>query len=166
MTLRFICFVLAGLIVAAPSLAAGSTNWPPAGYTEIRAYLYNLDGVEGAPIFENGKLSRSVVSSNGVVLGKRERERLLHAVTGSHRSYGIAKCYDPRHAFVFYDAAQKPVGFIEICFECAQYQTSARRTLGALDLVALRRLFQELELPVFDNSKDYLALKKKPQAAR
>ena len=66
------------------TLSAASTNWPPAGYVEVRAYLYNLEGDEGAPIGEQGKLNASVWNPKGVALNKKQMAKVLKAVTDYH----------------------------------------------------------------------------------
>jgi hypothetical protein len=37
---------------------------------------------------------------------------------------GVAICYDPAHAIVFFDAKDQPFGYIELCFSCTNYETS------------------------------------------
>jgi hypothetical protein len=123
-----------------------------------------LDGHEGAAIIDHGELNGTVLSSNGVALTKSQVDSLLWSVTGPHPAYGIAKCYQPRHAFIFYSSAHSPVGFLELCFDCSQYRSSAQRPLGPIDLQALRLLLKALKIPVFDNDKEYLALKRKQKA--
>src|SRR5690349_17352581 len=75
--------------------------WPPQSYTEVRAFLYNLDSADALPCVDNGKLSPTVTDPNGVRLTDAQVARLISAVTGSHPDHDIAGCYVPHHAYVF-----------------------------------------------------------------
>jgi hypothetical protein len=159
--IKTICFfILACLLGTGMSAGAGSTNWPPVGYTQVRAYLYNLDGVDAAPILEKGKLAASVTNRKGVALTKAQIAVVQKAVADfhPHTLEFVAGCYRPRHGFVYYDTDHRPVGFVEICFSCRGYRTSPPST-GPMDLETLEKLFRDLNIPVLDTSEDYLSLK-------
>jgi len=163
-SLRLLLISIAGLSLSATAM---STNWPPAGYKEVRAYIFNLDGHSGARILETNQLSDTVVNREGVRLGKLDIERLLQAAVVL-KPIAVARslrCYVPRHAFVFYDDDKKPVGFVEICFECSRHRTSASDPLiWEFDLKALRKLFTDLKISVFEKGDDYLLWRQKPKS--
>ena len=158
---RIYIFVTAALF-ALTSPGAESTNWPPAGFVEVRAYLYNLEGDQAAPILKQGTLQASVWNPKGAELSKPQIATVQKAVADYHPE-GLrvgASCYRPRHAFVYYDAKHKPVGFVEICFSCWGYRTSPEHS-GEVDLETLKKVFAELKMPVFDKDEAYLSLKKR-----
>ena len=143
------------------TLSAASTNWPPAGYVEVRAYLYNLEGEQAAPILEQGKLNASVWNPKGVALNKKQMAKVLKAVADHYPASlaPAADCYRPRHAFIYYDSEHKPIGAIEICFSCRNYRMSWTPP-GPVDFKRMKKIFLELKIPVLDNDDAYLALKK------
>jgi hypothetical protein len=132
----------------------------PASTTVVRAYLYNLEGVQGAPILKDGKLHATVWNPKGTALTEAQIAKVRRAVFEYHPTaiQIPARCYQPRHAFVYYNSAQEVVAFIEICFSCDNYRTSTDR-LGPIDFDALRKVFVELEIPVFEEDDAYEKLK-------
>ena len=155
-------FIVAALLASARTVGAGSTSWPPTGYVEVRAYLYNLDGEPLARILKQAKLHATVWNPKGAALSKAQIATVQRAVADYHPDFHRipAGCYYPRHAFVYYDAQQKPVGFVEICFSCWGYRTSPEHS-GDLDFETLKKIFVKLNIPVFDNEKGYLSLNKR-----
>jgi len=162
MTRIYILFVVVVLTLTR-SVSAESTNWLPAGYAEVRAYLYNLEGEQAAPIVKHGKLHESVWNPEGAALNKKQTATVQKAVVDYHPAGPrppSASCYQPRHAFVYYDAEHKPVGFVEVCFSCGNYRTSPEHPV-AVDLDTLKKVFVELKIPVFNKDEAYLSLKKR-----
>src|SRR5258708_24526071 len=103
---RTCIFIAIALLGLTRTLSAASTNWPPVGYVEVRAYLYNLEGDQGAPILEQGKLNASVWNPKGAALNKKQMAKVQKAVTDYHPA-GLsvpADCYRPGHAFIYYDS--------------------------------------------------------------
>src|SRR5258708_7020171 len=155
-TCIFIAMALFGLT---RTLSAASTNWPPAGYVEVRAYLYNLEGEQAAHILEQGKLNASVWTPKGVALNQAQIAGVRKAVA-DYPPAGLttsASCYQPRHGFVYYDSKHTPIGFVEICFSCRGSRTSPEHP-GPVDLEALKKVFLELKIPDFDKNEVYLTL--------
>lgn len=134
-------------------------DWPKTSYAEVRGYLYNAEGDHGVPIIEDGVLHKSVVDRNGVRLDASQVERLLDSVARPHSEPSVrAACYDPRHAFVFFDERRQPVAHVEICFSCIGFNTSPKVT-HSVGYTELRQLCQDLSLPVFggrDERQQYL----------
>jgi hypothetical protein len=57
-------------------------------------------------------------------------------------------CYLPHNAFVFYDAAGKPVAFYEICFSCLRHRSDLNGVeSGNADFPALAAIFSAHRLP-------------------
>src|SRR5687767_6066730 len=82
---------------------SSSRAWPPKGYTEVRAFLYNLDSHDSWPCVTNGHLDATMTDTNGVRLTDAQISRLLKAVTGKHPEHGVAGCYVPHHAYAYYE---------------------------------------------------------------
>ena len=135
--------------------------WPPKGYTEVRAFLYNLDSGDSKPCITNGCLDASITDTNGVRLTETQVSRFLTAVTGKHPQHGVAGCYVPHHAYVFYDQKHRIVGWAELCFGCLNYRTSSPNAPVFFDVFALQDLTLELGLPVLKKDEEYLTLKPK-----
>jgi hypothetical protein len=140
----FLVAHLFGYAVAEPPIPR---DWPGVPYTAVRAYAYNHNGVLERPILAQGKLDESVVNKDGALLSRAQIKRLLAAVTGSHKPYELAMCFEPRHAFVFYQRA-KPVAVIEVCFACRQIRKRPTGEEYPVDLPALSELIRELKVPL------------------
>jgi hypothetical protein len=114
----------------------------------VRAYAWpNSPKVTGG-ILPGMKLQDGVLNREGQVLTAAEVKLLTAAVTGKHPVVSIAACYVPHNAFVFYDAAKKPVAFIEVCFACLRWRTEPAGAAPNVDLAALARLFTAHQLPM------------------
>jgi len=100
----------------------------------------------GTPIFKDGKLHETVINREGALLTTNQVNRLLIAVTGEHPVYDVAACFNPRHAFVFYDSDRKPVAQIELCFECLEHEAKPEGAAAYYDWPALAKLCAELKL--------------------
>jgi hypothetical protein len=149
-------FVL--LVLASSALAS---SWPGVSYTEVRAYSFNRKGAPEpidectgrqlmyAPLLNCHKaLGPSVINKAGAPLTSAQVRRLLDAVTRDHHEHLTARCFDPRHGFIFYDAEHKAVASIEVCFECGFARGSPDLPRHSYDdMETLRKLCKELKLP-------------------
>jgi len=160
---RICIFAALAMVGLTRVVSAQSTNWPPAGYVEVRAYLYNMEGEGAPPILKEGRLHETVWNPKGARLSEAQIATVQKAVAEYHPAIpmGPANCYTPRHAFVYYDAQGKAVGYVEICFSCWGYRASPR--IGErvpIDFDTLKKVFQELKIPVYKNDDAYRTLKK------
>jgi len=142
---RAILFVLLSTL----SLIA-SEPWPRLQFTEVRAYAWPNDHTTEAVILRGMTLRPGVINKDGALLTPDQTKRLLAAVTGKHREHAVAACHIPHNAFVFYDAAKKPVAFVEVCFGCLSTRVEPRGAADWPDLVSLASIFDELKLPMGD----------------
>ncbi len=142
-----ICFVLVWLTFCAPA----APSWPRVSFSEVRGYSYNTKGYGPQPIIKDGKLNATVINTNGAVLVTNQVRHLLAAITGEHSPHLVAACFNPRHAFVFYDSDKKAVAQAEVCFECVQGGARPDGAAVFFDWCALADLCRELKLP---NSPD------------
>ena len=147
------------LLLSALSLFAGEP-WPGVQFTEVRAYAWPSDKGTEAVIFPGMTLKPGVINKDGALLTAQQVKRLLAAVTGQHPWYPIMACHIPHNAFVFYDAAKKPVAGVEICFKCFNCRVEPEGNSRFLDFVTLASLFSEHNLPIGE-FPDLAAFKKK-----
>lgn len=127
---------------------AGDAAWPAVKFSEVRAYAWPDDKSTMAVILEGMTLKDGVINPNGAVLTPEQTKTLVGAVTGKRPEYPVAMCHIPHNAFVFYDAAKKPVAFVEICFGCSNHRISPKGAAENLDLVALATIFDAHKLPM------------------
>jgi hypothetical protein len=156
--------VMACLVASFASCSRTSksvSSWPPVGYASVKAYIYNLDGDDSAPLLSRDRLSESVLDAAGSVLSQNDAKRFIAAVSGSHPEHPVAGCYIPRHGLVFYEQSGEPVGWVEICFECLNYRASSEAAPKYFDIESLRQLFLELKIPVLKSDGEYQALKRR-----
>jgi len=138
------------LLCSTLSLLAGE-NWPGVDFVEVRAYAWrqSKDKDYRHIILDDMTFVPGVINPDGAVLTPEEVNRLRAPLTGNHPGYTRAMCYVPHNAFVFYDAAKKPVAFLEICFSC--YGTrpfSIKGVSHSVDLPALASIFAAHKLPL------------------
>ena len=135
------------LLLLTTSLFAGEP-WPRVPFAEVRAYSWPADRNTKAVILPGMVLKPGVLNAGGAPLSQEQVARLRVAITARHPAHDHALCYMPHNAFVFYNAARKPVAFVEICFACFGYRAEPAGTAKNYDLLALAALFDELKLPM------------------
>lgn len=121
-----------------PSARAGA--FPGVEFTEVRAFAMELENQREceAVLAPDGTVCSSV-QGPGVVLTQKQTEKLLEIVR-EPSTWGMSfKCFEPHHAFVFYDAQKHPVAELTLCFLC---QMAASRP-------ALSGVEQSLEFTFF-----------------
>jgi hypothetical protein len=94
-------------------------------------------------------LSATGRDKSGTLLTAAQTELLLRAITRKPpNTVDLTNCFSPHHAFVFYDAHQKAVAWVEVCFHCNNI-AGHPRTPGEpwADMKALFKLSKQLELP-------------------
>ena len=134
------------LLLASPLFSA--EPWPGVAYTEIRAYAWPGKTNGSRVVLDDMKLAPDVINKDGAVLTPEQTRKLTAAITGTHPKYDVARCHTPRNAFVFYDAAKKPVAYVEVCFTCFSNRMSPQGQSPYVDLASIASLFEELKLPI------------------
>jgi hypothetical protein len=137
--------------------------WPGVPYSEVRAYAWPDDKQTEAVILEGMALKPGVINPEGNVLTAEQTQALIKAVIGKHPKYPVAACHIPHNAFVLYDAAKKPVAYVEICFGCHSLSTFPPSTASYVDLLALAAIFDAQKLPMGEYP-NLAAFKKKFEA--
>jgi hypothetical protein len=96
-----------------------NTDWPFQSWSYAKAYTFNFDN--------NHKYSKYVWSNTGWSQSIKQtielsEEQAQLALTLIHRTGGgviLTKCpIVPRHAIVFFDKSDQPIGSMNICFSC------------------------------------------------
>ena len=162
--------ILAGCSGSSSVSPAGDTlavpehvrRWPDVEFHEVRGYSFNFASSPIVRLFDKeGRLDPSVREKDGVALDSAQIERLLKVVRNREKVNGVSGCaFMPRHAFVFYDAAKKPVAQLEICFECGQFvaQPNARLDGTTIAFGELSRIYKELKIPADLDRTEYQRL--------
>jgi len=122
--------------------------WPAVPYTEVRAYAWPDDQTTEAVILDGMKLKPGIINPEGALLTVSEVRQLIAAITGRHPPYPVAACFTPHNAFVFYDAAKKPVAYVEICFSCRGIRAVPKGAEIWIDHLALATIFDAHKLPM------------------
>lgn len=139
--------ILLLLLLSTVSLFADAP-WPGVQFTEVRAYAWPNDKTTERVILDGMKLKSGAINEEGAPLTADQNKRLLAAVTGAHHKYRVAACHLPHNAFVFFDAAHKPVAFVEVCFSCFSMRAEPRGAVYWPDLISLASIFDDLKLPM------------------
>jgi hypothetical protein len=144
--------------------------WPPKDVDFIVAYCYDFtqDPRGGSPVFPDGSLHKGIIQSATVRLNQQQQERLFKTITSTIEFEDSEDCHYPHHAFVFYDASRKPVGWISVCLECGNYYFSSKNAPEYVPMREFSALCADLKMPRFYESDDYTKLfrQEQPEAAR
>ncbi len=160
MTLLSSIIRLAPLVVlgvSSPALAGELEPFPGVTYSRIKAVYFN--GKAGRPecmmpLNEDGSLCSSV-QGPGKWLSKKQVARLT-TILNDPRSYKMpfASCFIPHHALLLYDAKNKPVAQVSICFMCERLALEpgkpSARSLSTKGQAALQKLCRDLGLKACD----------------
>lgn len=137
--------------------------------TSVRVLSYS-DGMYEPPVIEGEEQKDSVETETvfrvagdlripestikeEIILNSAQRDSLLRLLQLNMCEIdGVAICYNPRHAILFYDSSDQPFSYVEICFECTNYRTYGN---FALDFCyeksqAIRSLFQSIGIEYFE----------------
>ena len=135
--------------------------WPAAAFTRVEAYCYDhtQDQRGTAIVFPDGSLHRGVIDSKTVKLDESQILKLRKLLTEeSKKEFGESDCYEPHHAFVFYNEEGKVTASFDICFLCSGYHSNPEGVARNADLDALEAFCGELGLPMFEKPADYTKL--------
>ena len=159
--------LILSLAVLASTLVA-KADWLPREVHEVRAYVYdytqeyNKDhqdrGMLNWDLLKDGKLHKGVINTGGAKLSKEQVERLMKAMKHDEHTKA-AKCHWPHHGFVFYDKKGVAMGHLQLCFQCGTRESSPHGApITNIDWKVMRKLFEELDVPVLKKNEDYTKL--------
>ena len=87
-----------------------------------------------------------------LILSNAQRDSLYHLFDENMcKIDGVAICYSRRHAVIFLDHANRAFGYIELCFDCTNYQTPGNFQLDFCyeKSEALKTMFQSFGVTYF-----------------
>lgn len=148
------CAPYAKVFAPASPTPGTRVSWPNVAYTEVRGYCYDYTAEKASSFFVDGRMHVGVKDAAGVKLSPVQTKRLLAALTVSHDKQSRTACYKPHHAFVFYNAVEKPVAVFEMCFGCNKFIATPGGVPEYIDYTDLANLTQELGLP-FGNGNEF-----------
>ncbi|MBL8888785.1 MAG: hypothetical protein JNL67_02320 [Planctomycetaceae bacterium] len=118
-------------------------------FDSVRCYRTNWANSHlSEEIVTNGKLNEASKPLDNILLTTAQVKKLEAAITGSHPEVGRAMCFQPHHAFVFFDKDGVIVGNIDICFLCSNYYGSPGEFVFNWDLLAIAEVIHELGIPL------------------
>ncbi|MEM7035578.1 MAG: hypothetical protein AAF570_01290 [Bacteroidota bacterium] len=162
--------------------AMNSSEWP-GEYAYAEAYLYNIElkkGLSrGGAIVRDGALNETAVTP-GYRLKEKDMKAVQKVIDRFQGTRLFAKCFEPHHGIVWYNAKNRPVGWMSVCFLCdgIRFSPHIKSELEDVDLIKpgsmgklrapVRRAFEGLKkamekdfgLPVFDEFEDVKAYRK------
>ena len=121
-TLVFVLLVAFSSAAWAATKPAGEHNgqWPYAEWSSAKAYTFNFfprrSGVPYRIYSREQGWSTHIRSAHP--LQREQAERALKWTIKLRGDFFASKCPFPRHAVVFFNRSGKPVGSVNVCFEC------------------------------------------------
>jgi len=153
-------------LVIAPSVSAEVARWPAVEFTHVVAFCYDFskDARGASIVFPDKSLHRGIIKSTTTRLNPKQTTALREILSTDWKGeLGDVDCYDPHHAFVFYDAQWQPVAWIDICFLCEGFVFHPKGVQEKIDLDALQKLVIEIGLPHYEDSQAYTKLYQQEQ---
>jgi hypothetical protein len=160
--------LIALLAVTLSSALAEPMKWPDVRFAHVVGYCYDFSqDPRGASIsFPDGSLHKGVIRATTVRLSEEQTKRLLKLLNEEvEEERGEVECYDPHHAFVFYDSNWKIVASIDICFLCEDHAARPKGVPELFDLEAMEVFCRQIGLPWYEESRDYTKLYREEQPA-
>ena len=135
-------------------------EWLPRKIHEVRAYVYDFTMEErNLSLLKNGKLHKGIINDGGAKLSDEQVERLQDALRSKQERIPGALCYLPHHGFVFFDADGKPMGHIELCFQCGNVDSSPKGPPdNEWNWEEISKILGELKIPILEEDEDYTKL--------
>lgn len=148
------------LILLVATAIFAHAGWLPREIHEVRAYVYDYTQEKrNLSLLKQGKLHNGIINDGGAKLSDEQIERLKGALRSSEERKPGAFCYMPHHGFVFYDKESKPMGHIELCFQCGNVASSPKGLPKTeWDWKEIRKLLEELKVPILKTDEDYTKL--------
>lgn len=157
------------LTLTISSALAAPKKWPDVPYTHVVGYCYDFSqDARGASIsFPDGSLHKGVIKATTVRLSDAQTKSLLEILNDDvEHERGEVACYDPHHAFVFYDSNWRIVASIDICFLCEDHAARPKGVHELFDLQAMEAFCRQIGLPWHEESKEYTKLFRQEQATK
>lgn len=153
------------IITLLANITTGHAEFTIQDIHEVRAFVYDYSQDDkSSSLLQNGKLHKGVINAPGVKLSKQQVKRLKIALKTSNDDGSFADCYMPHHGFVFYNIQGKAIGHIELCFQCGTKDSTPKNlSARSWDWGELKKILEELKIPILKEDKDYTKLFKDKQ---
>jgi hypothetical protein len=137
-----------------------NAQWLPDEAKIVKAYVYDYTQEKDNPtLLKSWKLHSGVINKEGAALSDEQIIRLKKALISAEPRAAGAFCYMPHHGFVFYSASGRPLGHIELCFQCHNVDSSPKGLPEKeWNWEEIRKILEELKLPILDKDEDYTKL--------
>lgn len=161
---RFILFT--AIFVTLARASANEEAWKVKGYMYCVGYTYECtkDPRGYSIIFKDGSIHRGVIRSLTLRLNERQTEQLFDRLNTTKEDQEQCECHEPNHAFVFYDAGWKPVGWVTLSFLCQNTGASPKGLPLGVDMERLKKYCKRIGMPIFPDEKGYSVLYQNEQA--
>jgi hypothetical protein len=141
------------LLFLFPSAHAGE-SWPGVPFASVRAFVWPADQHLASVVQPDLTPLPGAIDPKGALLSELQTGKLIAAATRRRPAgrLGLSSCFEPHHAFIFYDGAGRPVAFFEVCLHYHGYRLAPELPDLEPHYGDLASLCVELELPL---SKDF-----------
>ncbi|HRE73047.1 MAG TPA: hypothetical protein PK637_08315 [Flavobacteriales bacterium] len=171
MRLQTLVFAIISFLFTSGTVHSGGSAWPGMPYHHVKVYLYNLDGKlfgRHSPIKEG--IPDPTLFGEGVTLNTESQNALNKWLRQdlSLLNEGMAGCYIPHHAIIFYDDQNKPIAWMSACFMCTGIRfyfpvpkmkkvvyNSKTEQMANRQIADLRKIVEGAGIPVFDTAEEY-----------
>jgi hypothetical protein len=135
------------LLLVATGVGAAELPWPGVEYAYVRGYLFRGDFPGETDILVDGQINRTVEKI--VPVSPKQVTRLTSAFRKEEENEAISMCYEPHHAFIFFDTVGQPVARMNVCFECSFVECNPDPPTGKTwNIAALLPICRSIGLPV------------------
>jgi hypothetical protein len=104
-------------------------------------------GPEEVLIDDLGQLNPDRRPAQGVPLSTDQLIELIRA-TLAGSTFGGAYCFEPHHAVALYDASDRPLGELTICFSCGRMHSTIKALRPDPNFDVLEAMMRRLEVPM------------------
>src|SRR5437868_6203 len=101
--------LLISFFVAAGVRAADPRPWPGVDYVYVKGYLYGGELYTPRAIILDGNINPLV--EKVVRLTAPQVKEISAAIQNPPKGYDVAACFEPHHAFVYFDKFSRPVAW-------------------------------------------------------
>jgi hypothetical protein len=138
----------------------------PDGTKKVSLVLYDYLADPDHPRVEtDGKLHPGLIARYTKELDQPQIDRLLKALTQNHEPTVKLWCdFAPHHGIVFYDAEDRIIGSVSICFYCKQLSSDSFPRIedefhSYWDWPELKGIFKNAGFPILPSNEAYTALR-------
>src|SRR5471030_140920 len=123
--------------------------WPGMAFATVRAFAWPADQDQASVVLADMTPRAGAVDPKGRLLSSAQVGKLIAAATRKRAPgrLSLSICFEPHHAFIFYDTAGRPVAFFEVCLHYHGYRLAPELSDLEPHYGDLASLCAELKLP-------------------